>query len=216
MPRRRIQKLLNLSVALSLPVIFLVMALRANGQAEPETVRAATLPAADPVPEPEAVSPLVQPPGFRRLELSRELDGKLSLYRSEWSDKDRKDVVDTLLDIESEYGFSPSLFIRLMEVESSFDINAVSKDGARGLCQIQPGTARQLSRKLGQPPIPDELLFDPVLNLRLSAAYLNILERKYKALPKAVSAYNMGPGAFSRIYGEGGIPRGRYHELLTR
>ncbi len=229
MPKRRIRKMLNIFVAASLPAIFLVMALKAAGQVEPGVVRAAG-PGPEPhrssgiIPTPEMGSApatagagqFILPSDFRKLEISRELNHLLVKYRADWSEKDKSDVVETLLDIESEYGFKPDLFLRLMEVESNFKIRAVSKDGARGLCQVQPETARHLSRTLGQPPIPEEMLFDPVLNLRLSAAYLSFLENKYKALPKAVSAYNMGPGAFSRVYGEGGIPKGRYHDLLTR
>lgn len=232
MPNIRTRKLLNFFVAVALPAIFLVMAFKASLQAEPEIVHAAG-PATsgsetkDPDPaSPSAVSlpagaisaghNLVLPSDYRKLEISRELNVMLARYKTDWSLEEKRDVVDTLLEIESRYGFRPGLFLRLMEVESNFKIRAVSRDGARGLCQIQPETARQLSRKLGQPPIPEELLFDPVLNLRLSAAYLSYLEHKYKALPKAISAYNMGPGAYSRVYGEGGIPKGRYHDLLTR
>lgn len=221
MPNRRIRKLLNFFVAASLPVIFLIMAFKASGQVEPETVRAAGFEDLAPVAAtPAAVltgsQSIAFPSDFRKLELSRELGTRLARYKADWSAKDKNDVVDALLDIESEYGFRPGLFLKLMEVESNFKIRAVSPDGARGLCQIQPETARQVAKRLGQPPIPEDLLFDPVLNLRLSAAYLSYLEHKYKALPKAVSAYNMGPGAFSRVYGEGGIPKGRYHDLLTR
>lgn len=229
MPRNRIRKMLNIFVAASLPAIFLVMALKAAGQVEPGVVRAAE-PGNGPPAIPDSRSatskegvrrtpvkePFVLASDFRWLETSRELNDLLEKYKADWSEKDKTDVVETLLDIESEYGFKPDLFLRLMEVESNFRIRAVSGDGARGLCQIQPETARHISRRLGQPPIPEEMLFDPVLNLRLSAAYLDYLEKKYKALPKAISAYNMGPGAFSRVYGEGGIPKGRYHDLLTR
>lgn len=230
MPRKRIRKMLNIFVAASLPAIFLVMALKAAGQVEPEVVKAAeratgrtaTTPdlrhaaANDGAKEAAVKEQFVLASDFRWIETSRDLNGLLEKYKTEWSEKDKTDVVETLLDIESEYGFKPDLFLRLMEVESNFRIRAVSRDGARGLCQIQPETARHISRRLGQPPIPEEMLFDPVLNLRLSAAYLDYLEKKYKALPKAISAYNMGPGAFSKAYGEGGIPKGRYHDLLTR
>lgn len=228
----RTRKLLNFFVAVALPAIFFVMAFKASLQAEPEVVHAA-----GPAPSASGTKGarftagttsvtaggtfsaghgVALPSDYRKLELSRELTSMLARYKTEWSANEKSDVVDTLLEIESKYGFRPGLFLRLMEVESNFKIRAVSRDGARGLCQIQPETARQLSRKLGQPPIPEELLFDPVLNLRLSAAYLSYLEHKYKALPKAISAYNMGPGAFSRVYGEGGIPKGKYHDLLTR
>ena len=152
---------------------------------------------------------------YRELSVSRDLDLFLAKANVSWTQKDKEDVIDTLLEIESKYGYRPRLFLKLMQVESNFRINAVSKDGAMGLCQIQPDTAKNISTKMGSPAVPSELLFDPVINLRLSAQYLSFLENRYKALPKAISAYNMGPGTFSRIYGEGGIPQGRYHDLLS-
>jgi soluble lytic murein transglycosylase-like protein len=228
MPKRRIEKLLRVFVAALLSLIFIIMALRANGQADLKTSSFANSdndPGLSPC-GPSAIKELMPDVSrkpefsiaadFQKLELSRELNLLLSKSKAGWSSRDKNDVVETLIEIESRYGFRPGLFLRLMKIESNFRIDAVSKDGARGLCQIQPETARQIEKRLGQPPLPEELLFDPVLNLRLSAAYLSFLEQKYKALPKAVSAYNMGPSAFSRIYGDGGIPKGRYHDLLTR
>jgi soluble lytic murein transglycosylase-like protein len=211
------ENLLKLIIAACLPLIFII-ALKADARVDA------------PQPYPSAVTErkgsgnseaalslrgscfAVDP---QQLELSRELDSFLIRSKARWSNEDKDDVVRTLIEIESKYGFHPGFFLRLMKVESNFKIDAVSRDGARGLCQIQPETARQISKRLGQPAIPEELLFDPVLNLKLSAEYLSYLEFKYKALPKAVSAYNMGPGAFSRIYGDGGIPKGRYNELLA-
>ncbi len=151
----------------------------------------------------------------KRFAVSQELEKSLSRLGIDWNKEEKEDVVDTLLYIESKYGYRPLLFLKLMKVESNFQIRAVSKDGAIGLCQIQPQTAKEISRKMGSPPPPKELLFDPVINLKLSAYYLNYLESRYKALPKALTAYNMGPKRYFEIYGEGGIPRGLYHQKIS-
>jgi soluble lytic murein transglycosylase-like protein len=151
----------------------------------------------------------------RRLIVSNELDLYLARSHVKWTQSDKDDVIRARLEIETKYGYRPMLFMKIIKIESNFKMDAISKDGAMGLCQIQPDTARNISRRMGSPSIPNELLFDPVINLKLSAHYLNFLETKYKALPKALSAYNMGPGAFSKIYGEGGIPKGSYHNLLS-
>lgn len=151
----------------------------------------------------------------RRVAISQELENYLSKSKTKWNNKDKEDVIDALLYIESNYGYRPLLFLKLIKVESNFRINAVSPDGAVGLCQIQPQTAKAISLHMGSPSIPREMLFDPVINLKLSAYYLNYLEAKYKALPKALTAYNMGPQRFFEIYGDGGIPRGSYHQKVS-
>lgn len=210
-----IKKAANALVSVLLSLIF-IMALKTSGEAK--TARAFDPRQAQDVEIP--LFPLInadlhQPSDVERRVLSAELEKYLLTSNARWTKQDKEDVVDALLDIESKYGFSPNLFLRLMKVESNFKIDAVSGDGAKGLCQIQPETARQISKNIGAVHFSETLLFDPVLNLRLSAEYLHFLETKYKALPKALAAYNMGPGAFSRSYGEGGIPDGKYNRLIT-
>ncbi|MCX7830780.1 MAG: transglycosylase SLT domain-containing protein [Acidobacteria bacterium] len=147
--------------------------------------------------------------------VAEELEKYLAKSKKVWSKEEKEDVVDALLYIESKYGYRPLLFLKLMKVESNFEIDAVSPDGAVGLCQIQPNTAKAISLKMGSPSLPREMLFDPVINLKLSAYYLNYLESKYKALPKALTAYNMGPQKYFEIYGEGGIPQSAYHKKIS-
>ena len=56
--------------------------------------------------------------------------------------------------------------------ESAFDTNAISTANARGLLQMQPGTARDAARSLGLPFAEERLTTDPGYNAILGGAYL--------------------------------------------
>ena len=77
--------------------------------------------------------------------------------------------------------------------ESSYNPNAVSPAGARGLMQIMPATARELGV---DPMIPEQAVDGAA---RLLASNL----RQFGSVDLAVAAYNAGAGAVARY---GGIP----------
>ncbi len=79
----------------------------------------------------------------------------------------------------------------LIRQESSFDAQALSPAGARGLMQLMPATATLVARKLNEPAGPT--LTDAGFNMRLGAAYLQSLLDRFGALPPAIAAYNAGP-----------------------
>ena len=75
-------------------------------------------------------------------------------------------------------------------VESAFDERAVSKQGARGLMQLMPATARRYG-------VRD--LFNPGQNIRAGAAYLrDLLDRYDNDLQLVLAAYNAGEDAVDR------------------
>ncbi|MDX8401364.1 MAG: transglycosylase SLT domain-containing protein [Mariprofundaceae bacterium] len=91
-------------------------------------------------------------------------------------------------------GIAPDLVWSVIRQESAFDPRAVSRSGARGLMQLMPATAREIARKTRLPLERDEDLFDPALNIRLGAAYLAELFRRFDGAPALVAAaYNAGP-----------------------
>ncbi len=78
--------------------------------------------------------------------------------------------------------------------ESSFDPEAVSPSGARGLMQLMPATAQEVAHRLGVAESTAALTADPALNVRLGSAYLaGLLARTGGVLPYAAAAYNAGP-----------------------
>ena len=95
-------------------------------------------------------------------------------------------------------GFSPSLVLAMIEVESQFDPFGVSPVGAVGLMQVLPTTAAALAPGLGIEWRGTRPLFDPVANLRIGLAYLEQMRERFDHLPTALAAYNWGPSAIVR------------------
>jgi soluble lytic murein transglycosylase len=91
-----------------------------------------------------------------------------------------------------EFEIDPYLLAAIIRQESSFDIDARSRAGARGLMQVMPGTARQAARQLGL-EWSDHLLRVPDANVHVGAAHLAILLRHYAGNPvPTLAAYNAG------------------------
>jgi len=92
--------------------------------------------------------------------------------------------VATATQMAERYGLPRNVFLSLVQQESGFRPDAVSRAGALGLGQLMPGTARDL----GVDPT------NPVQNLEGSARYLRQqLDRFGGDMPLALAAYNAGP-----------------------
>ena len=93
-----------------------------------------------------------------------------------------------------DFGVNPVIFERLITAESGWNPGAVSSAGAQGLGQLMPATARGLG--VSNPS-------DPIQNITGSARYLSQQLKRFGSYPKALAAYNAGPGNVERY---GGIP----------
>lgn len=87
----------------------------------------------------------------------------------------------------------PLMVLAVIQVESRFNPNAVSDQGAIGLMQLQSATARDLAMELGVEWTGDELLYDPELNIELGCAYLRRLMDRFGDQDAALAAYCSGP-----------------------
>jgi soluble lytic murein transglycosylase len=91
-----------------------------------------------------------------------------------------------------EFGVDPLLLVAIVRQESTFDPQALSPAGARGLAQLLPGTAAFTARGLDV-SFDTEWITVPDLNLHLGAAHLAELLRRYDGrIEPAVAAYNAG------------------------
>lgn len=99
---------------------------------------------------------------------------------------------DLIEDAARAANIDPRLLAALVRAESNFDPVAVSRVGARGLCQLMPSAASDHK-------IKD--VFDPAENLRGGATHLRLLLDRFDDLPLALAAYNAGAATVDR-YGD--------------
>lgn len=100
------------------------------------------------------------------------------------------EIVETTAD---EYGISPYFVYAVIECESSFDKNAVSSVGARGLMQIMPETFLWLQTKTKE-KLHDDSLFDPETNIKYGCYLYSILFNEFHSEETVVAAYHAGFG----------------------
>jgi soluble lytic murein transglycosylase-like protein len=93
----------------------------------------------------------------------------------------------------------------VIQQESAYDPDAVSRKGALGLMQLMPPTALELGVRCP---------FDPRENVLGGARYLRELRDRFGGWPQALAAYHAGPARIER----GVIPRStrRYVERVLR
>ena len=101
-----------------------------------------------------------------------------------------------------------SLAHGIIRQESSFDRAAVSHAGARGMMQLMPATARELSGKMGLGYDAGKLTGDPAYNIMLGSRYFeNLLSYWGGNAPLAVASYNAGMGNVRKWVNSNGDPR---------
>jgi len=100
--------------------------------------------------------------------------------------------------VSKRYNIDPYIIKAIIQAESDFNHRAVSKQGAQGLMQLMPETAREL-RVLNP--------FNPQENIDGGARYFRHLLNTFGGNIKlSLAAYNAGPGQVLRAKGVPPIP----------
>lgn len=106
------------------------------------------------------------------------------------------DLNKTIIFASNRYGIPVPLIIAVMRVESDFNIYAVSPEGAVGLMQIMPDTAKLLNLNTD----------NPLLNIVAGAKYLHYCLKRFDYKPvEALACYNAGPDSIGVIRNKTGI-----------
>ncbi|MGZ3445735.1 MAG: lytic transglycosylase domain-containing protein [Myxococcaceae bacterium] len=109
-------------------------------------------------------------------------------------------------------GYDPLLILAIIDVESEFDVDAVSSQGARGLMQIQPVTLHWFAEKQGLRLTREEMASDPALCVRLGIRYLRSLQERFGGdLSMALMAYNAGPDRVRQAIRERSLDQYRFY-----
>lgn len=96
-----------------------------------------------------------------------------------------------------EFGVEEALVYAIMRAESTFDPNAESRVGAKGLMQLMPDTRDWLSRLMGE-SAPDPDITNPESNIKYGVYYLRHLYDRFGNWETAIAAYNAGHGRVSK------------------
>lgn len=129
--------------------------------------------------------------------------------------KTTPEIVASVLRESELHGISPVIMLELIKTESSFLPHALSKDGARGLCQIRPVTAKEAAQELGLEYQP-ELLFDAEYSIKLGTYYLAKLVKLYDYdYHRALTAYNRGIKGMNEYIKRTGTPVSNYSSRIS-
>ena len=109
--------------------------------------------------------------------------------------KQYQKIAQTLIDESLKYEFDPVFLVSIIQSESQFNPLAKGTSGEIGLMQILPPTAEWICAKSGIKWKGPKTLRDPVMNIRIGAAYLAYLRDRFDMHARLyIAAYNMGQG----------------------
>ncbi|WP_044565477.1 lytic transglycosylase domain-containing protein [Anaerococcus provencensis] len=109
---------------------------------------------------------------------------------------------DQINEYSDKYNVDPLLTASIVKVESDFDNDAQSHQGAKGLMQLLDETAKHSAEVIGEDYYPDKLN-DIDYNLKLGVGYYNYLYNYYNNKELALAAYNGGVGNVDKWIDQG-------------
>ena len=102
---------------------------------------------------------------------------------------------DIVYPVSMKHNMDWRLVAAVIQAESSFNPDAVSPVGARGLMQLMPETAADYGLTL-------KTIHDPAANVEAGVKHLKMLSRLYDGnIPLIAAAYNAGQGTVAKFDG---------------
>lgn len=103
---------------------------------------------------------------------------------------DNNSIRDMVTTVANEHGIPPALAHSVVKVESTYRCSAKSRDGAMGIMQVMPKTARAIG--------VNGNLLDCRTGLKAGMKYLKLAIDRYGVTCAGISAYNTGMGGKAR------------------
>ncbi len=98
-----------------------------------------------------------------------------------------------------EHTIPPSLIYAVIDTESGFDPQALSKADAKGLMQLTDDTFRWAMNRAGEKDkYTVNALFDPAVNIHYGTYVLALLGEQFENTETVLAAYNAGQGIVSQ------------------
>jgi len=124
-------------------------------------------------------------------------------YRSWLNTEQKRNLAELIFSESKNYKYDPLLVVAVIMKESSFDPQACSWKGARGLMQLKPATGKEVASKIGLEWEGVESLHDPYFNVKSGIYYLVAQQKRFGDLSTSLAAYNHGPTAIRRMIAKG-------------
>lgn len=107
--------------------------------------------------------------------------------------REAREVALAIYSESKRYELDPVLLLAVIETESGFRAKMLGDAGEIGLMQILPNTAKWISKLYGYKWNGAKSLEDPMVNIRLGAAFLHHLRARFDSHGRLyLAAYNMG------------------------
>jgi soluble lytic murein transglycosylase-like protein len=143
----------------------------------------------------------------RRLERAvqlRQVEEELISRIPALSEHRRTRLADVIVRESEAAGMDPLLVLAVIEVESAFDVGAVSHRGAQGLMQLRPPTFQYVAARSS---MGEAAIEDPVHNVTAGIRYFRRLTQSFRGDRElALMAYNAGPHRLRDYLRAGEVP----------
>ena len=127
------------------------------------------------------------------------------------------EIATAIMHESEHYGFDPIFLMAVIQNESSFNPKMKGSAGEIGLMQIKPDTAEWIAKTYKLEYKGAESLFNPAINIRIGAAFMNKLRNQFAAKSGLyLSAYNAGAKKVRMMVSEKNTPTAYAMAVMKR